>query len=53
MAVLTGIGSFRVDMCTEVRNISEIPEASERLSAFASLVDPEVQRLLQPSATAK
>ncbi len=46
LAVLAGFSSFRVDMCTQVNDASELASAAERLSTFAGLVDPEVQHLL-------
>jgi hypothetical protein len=46
-AILAGSSSFRVQMCTEAKRRSDIDPASERLSAFASLVDPQVQRILR------
>jgi Protein of unknown function (DUF3485) len=53
VAVLTGVSSFRVDMCTEAKDISEIAAASERLRDFAALVDPALQRLLQKAMVAR
>jgi hypothetical protein len=46
LAALGGRMSFRVYMCTDIKDISEISAAFERLSKFAQVIDPEVRKLL-------
>lgn len=44
---LGALEGFRVDLCTEVNEVSEASAASERLNKFAAAVDPEVQRKVE------
>ena len=47
MLLRAGEPSFRVEMCMSAGTAGEAAGASEQLTEFARLVDPEVRRMLQ------